>query len=52
MSFMIALVVYGFFDTPYFKNDLAVIFWVLAGLLVVVPRVAAKDTTSLHIPEH
>ncbi|MFC1687798.1 O-antigen ligase family protein [Patescibacteria group bacterium] len=33
---MIAFVVHGFVDTPYFKNDLAVIFWVLIGLLIVI----------------
>lgn len=34
MSFMVALIVYGFLDTPYFKNDLAIIFWVMIGLVV------------------
>lgn len=29
---MIALLVYGLLDVPYFKNDLAVLFWVLVGL--------------------
>ncbi len=36
LAAMVALVVHGFFDTPYFKNDLAIIFWALAGLIVMV----------------
>src|SRR5205814_409339 len=30
----VAITVHGFFDTPYFKNDLAVEFWTLAALEV------------------
>lgn len=37
---MIAIIIHGFFDTPYFKNDLAVEFWVLVGLMVVILRQA------------
>ena len=36
MSSMVALLAYGFLDTPYFKNDLALIFWVLIGLVIVL----------------
>ncbi len=35
MSSMVALIVYGFLDTPYFKNDLSIIFWVIFGLVIV-----------------
>ncbi|MDP2684698.1 MAG: O-antigen ligase family protein [bacterium] len=38
MSAMVALLAYGFLDTPYFKNDLAIIFWVLVGLVVVLRK--------------
>lgn len=38
MAAMIALLVHGFFDTPYFKNDLAVAFWATVGLIVVLSR--------------
>lgn len=31
-AFMLVLVVHGLFDVPYFKNDLAVLFWVTASL--------------------
>ena len=32
MMGMIAMLVYGLVDVPYFKNDLAVIFWTLLAL--------------------
>ncbi|MFH1235348.1 MAG: O-antigen ligase family protein [Parcubacteria group bacterium] len=35
---LVAFIVYGFLDTPYFKNDLAVIFWTLTGLVVLVNK--------------
>jgi len=35
MAAMIAILAHGFVDTPYFKNDLAVLFWVLVGLILV-----------------
>ena len=31
-SAMIALVVHGLVDVPYFKNDLAMLFWLLLAL--------------------
>lgn len=36
--------VHGLFDSPYWKNDLSVEFWVLAALLVVAVRSAARPT--------
>ncbi len=36
MAAMTALLVHGFVDVPYFKNDLSVLFWILVGMLVVV----------------
>ncbi len=38
MAAMIALLVHGLLDTPYFKNDLAIIFWVLIGLAVILKK--------------
>lgn len=32
MTGMVAMLVYGLVDVPYFKNDLAVLFWVLLAL--------------------
>lgn len=43
MAAFIAILVHGFLDTPYFKNDLAVEFWVLIGLVVVIQRVREAD---------
>ncbi len=33
---MIYLIIHGFFDTPYWKNDLSMIFWIVLGLAVVL----------------
>ncbi|NTU99155.1 hypothetical protein HGA64_04085 [Candidatus Falkowbacteria bacterium] len=33
---MVAFLVHGLVDVPYFKNDLAVIFWLLAALLSLI----------------
>ena len=33
LSAMIAIIVHGLVDVPYFKNDLAIIFWVLLAIL-------------------
>ncbi len=34
-SSMIALLVHGLVDVPYFKNDLSVLFWLIVGLTIV-----------------
>jgi len=36
MAALVAVITHGFFDTPYFKNDLAVMFWALAAVLVAM----------------
>lgn len=38
LAAMIALLVHGLVDTPYFKNDLSVLFWVIVGVLAVIAR--------------
>jgi len=38
MASMIALLVHGLVDVPYFKNDLAVLFWLLIGMMIVVSK--------------
>ncbi|HCM68209.1 MAG: hypothetical protein A2898_03155 [Candidatus Kerfeldbacteria bacterium RIFCSPLOWO2_01_FULL_48_11] len=43
MAAMVVLVVHGFFDTPYFKNDLAVIFWTLVALMVILKKESHID---------
>lgn len=47
MSAMVALLAYGFLDTPYFKNDLAIIFWVLIGLVVILQNPLQNDENTL-----
>lgn len=49
MASMIALVVYGFVEAPYFKNDLSALFWVLCALVVIVSR--PVERTDVLSPE-
>ncbi|HPA25585.1 MAG TPA: O-antigen ligase family protein [bacterium] len=37
LSAMTALLIHGLVDAPYFKNDLAILFWLIIGLLIVSP---------------
>ncbi len=46
MAAMIVIIVHGLADTPYFKNDLAVLFWLIIGLLIVSKRLI-KETKLL-----
>lgn len=46
MAAMIVIVIHGLADTPYFKNDLAVLFWLIIGLLIVSKRLI-KETKLL-----
>jgi len=39
-----AVLVHGFFDTTYFKNDLAILFWLFAGLFWIMSR--QTETTN------
>ncbi len=43
---MTALIVHGLVDVPYFKNDLAVLFWIIMALPLLDPtiHVAHRDT--------
>src|SRR5690606_23613524 len=48
---MIALLVHGLVDVPYFKNDLAMLFWIIVGLMEsmlrqVPMRVETKENTA------
>jgi len=36
MGAMVCILVHGSVDTPYFKNDLAILFWLIIGMGVVV----------------
>jgi hypothetical protein len=47
---MVALIIHGLFDAPYFKNDLAVLFWVLIGSVVVCYNMKIIEIDSLQRP--
>ena len=36
LCLMLALIVHGLVDAPYFKNDLAVMFWLFTGMVTVI----------------
>ncbi len=38
LAVMIYILVHGLIDTTYWKNDLAIIFWVMVGLMVILSR--------------
>jgi hypothetical protein len=38
---LVTVAVHGMFDTPYFKNDLAIEFWIVAALQVAAIRTIA-----------
>ncbi|PIU01651.1 hypothetical protein COT68_02080 [bacterium (Candidatus Torokbacteria) CG09_land_8_20_14_0_10_42_11] len=46
MAAMIVILVHGLVDTPYFKNDLAVLFWVIAAVVVARRRYSADEAIS------
>lgn len=50
MSAMVVILVHGIVDVPYFKNDLAVMFWVLLALMGVLRLnyFNEKDTAKIH----
>ncbi len=47
----VAIAVHGIFDTPYFKNDLAAEFWVLAALEIAAMRLIAAQPTGKRVLE-
>jgi len=38
MATMVAMILQGLVDTPYFKNDLSVIFWLLFGFMLLLNK--------------
>src|SRR5688572_20645056 len=40
---MVAMLVHGLVDVPYFKNDLAFLFWMVIGMVESVRRIAAES---------
>ncbi|MFN3301860.1 MAG: O-antigen ligase family protein, partial [Patescibacteria group bacterium] len=35
LSAMVTILIHGLVDTPYFKNDLSVLFWLIVGLIMM-----------------
>jgi len=46
LAAVICLLVHGLIDTPYFKNDLSVIFWSLVGILTVIEKIAVIEQNN------
>ncbi|MCF7906669.1 O-antigen ligase family protein [Patescibacteria group bacterium] len=42
MGAMLVILIYGLVDTPYFKNDLAILFWVIIGLMMGIKNLKNK----------
>ena len=38
MAAMVALLVHGLVDVPYFKNDLSILFWILIGGMIILDK--------------
>ena len=38
MGAMTVILIHGLVDTPYFKNDLAILFWVIIGAMIIISR--------------
>lgn len=44
---MVGLLVHGLFDVPYFKNDLALLFWTLLAFAVVLESFSRRSQRSM-----
>jgi O-antigen ligase len=42
MGAMLVILIYGLVDTPYFKNDLAILFWVIVALMMGIRNLENK----------
>ncbi len=42
MAAMVVIVIHGLVDTPYFKNDLAILFWLIIGLLITLKHLTRE----------
>lgn len=40
LSAMVTILIHGLVDTPYFKNDLSILFWLIIGLMIVIKKIA------------
>lgn len=46
MAVLLAWAIGGLFDTPYYKNDLAVVFWVLFGISLVIEKIKISQNSN------
>jgi len=47
VSIMFYILIHGLVDTTYWKNDLAVIFWTIVALLMVLSRLRSGSSTAV-----
>ena len=43
---LVAILVHGTFDTPYFKNDLSLEFWIVAAVIVAAPAAMRRGAAT------
>lgn len=43
MASMLSIIGHGLVDTPYFKNDLSILFWIIVGLMIWEKYTKSKD---------
>lgn len=43
---MVVTIIHGLVDVPYFKNDLAVMFWLFVAMLSMINNIASEDKLS------
>lgn len=48
LASMAALLVHGLVDVPYFKNDLAVLFWILISLSISTQLLSNSASGRTH----
>ena len=46
LAVMTGIIIHGLVDVPYFKNDLAVLFWVWLGLMTIITREHKQEQIS------
>lgn len=43
MGAMVCILVHGLVDTPYFKNDLAILFWLIIGIMILINNFRGEE---------
>ena len=47
MGAMVVILIHGLVDTPYFKNDLSILFWLIIGLMIILRRGGRVDESTV-----